>query len=545
MTTALLQRLAPSCLVVAAALTAWLGTHAAGLGVEHDNESLRSTDAGDIRTYAEFKANFGSDEDILLAVGHPQLLAPPGLVLVADLTREVAGMDGVRGVWSLANAEELVAGDAGAEPRALLSPPWDAPGIEARASAALERNPDFTGWLVSADRRVAGVVVEIEDRPGDTGYRRRLVTALRDLAPSVAARGGDLHLTGVPVQKIDVSAYVDRDQRVLLPAAVAVLGLTLAIFLRHVSGVLVPLGAAGITVVWTLGLYAATGHATNAITALLPPVLLVIALATTIHVYVAWLRDGHPGDAPSSGHSTDRQARAVRAVRAVFVPALLCAITSAGGFLSLSLGDLPAVRQFGLFAAFGCVVAFVVAMTVVPAALGYMTPPPRRPSDEHDWTLRFLDVTSGLATRRPAAVLVAFALVTVVLAAGIPKLRTNTDLVGFLREDAPLRRDTEWIDANLAGTLPLDFMIRRADGRPLLDLDTISRLGELEDRIREREPVAGVTSIVALARQVNRAESGSDGLTLPTDAGMLQQQLDLLDESGHSLVRRFAAPEMT
>ena len=49
----------------------------------------------------------------------------------------------------------------------------------------------------------------------------------------------------------------------LLPAAVIVLTLTLALFFRHLAGVIVPVAVAGITVVWTMGAYAATGHATN------------------------------------------------------------------------------------------------------------------------------------------------------------------------------------------------------------------------------------------------------------------------------------------
>ncbi|MFN2375979.1 MAG: RND family transporter [Candidatus Binatia bacterium] len=540
MSARLLGRLRVPVLVVAALVTAVFGLHASRLGIEHDNASLLSTHAADVRDYAEFKALFGSDEDILVAVAHPALLEAEGLGLLADLTREIGAMDGVRKAWSLVNAEELVPGEAGPEPRPLLE---GLAGASGRVRAALDRNPDFTGWLVSADRRAAGILVEIEDRPADTAYRSRLVESLRGLAPSVAARGGELHLTGVPVQKIDVSAYVARDQRLLLPTAVVVLGLTLALLMRHVSGVAIPIAVAGLTVVWTTGLYSASGHATNAITALLPPVLLVVAMASTVHVYNAWLR-GH-GAAGERGAARDALERASDAVRFIFVPALLCAVTTAQGFLSLAIGDLPAVRQFGLFAAFGTVVTFVAATTVVPSVLSFLRPPPHLAADEHGRMLRFLDAASGLATRRPVAVLLVFLLATVALAGGIPRLRTNTDLIGFLREDAPLRRDTEWIDRNLAGTLPLDFVIRRGDGGPVLDLDTLGRLDALEGRIRSREHVAGVASIVAMVRQVNRAETGGERLHLPTDGARLQGQLDLLDESAHAMVRRFAAPQMT
>ncbi len=539
MTADLLRRLSVPIFLVAGVITAWLGFHAASIGIEHDNASLRTTDLEELRTYTAFREAFGNDEDVLLAIAHPKLLDPDGLTLVAGLTKDIAAMDGVAGVWSLATAEELVEGELGTEPKPLLSPPWDAPDFRARAEAALARNPDFDGWLVSRDRRVAGIVVAIEDRPGDTEYRTHLVGRLRSLAPRIAEAGGELHLTGVPVQKIDVSDYVDRDQRLLLPAAVLVLGITLALFFRHLSGVLVPVAVAGITVAWTVGLYAVTGHATNAITALLPPVLLVIALATTVHVYDAWLED-REGGAGDDGYE-----RATRAVRAVFVPGLLCAVTTAQGFLSLTIGDLPAVRQFGMFAAFGSVAAFAVAMAVVPAALAHVRPPPKRRDDAHGWTRRLLDSSSSLATRRPGAVLLVFAAVTLVATAGIPLLRTNTDLVGFLRADAPLRIDTEWIDANLGGTLPLDFLIRRNDGSPVADLATVKALDEIERRTRARDHVAGTTSVLTLLRQVHRAEAKSGKLELPSDAESLQEELDLLDESGHALVKRFAAAEMT
>src|SRR5207253_11375652 len=105
------------------------------------------------------------------------------------------------------------------------------------------------------------------------------------------------------------------------------------------------------------------------------------------------------------------------------------------------------------------------------------------------------------------------------------------------REDAPLRVDTTWIDENLAGTLPLDFVIRRTDGKPVLTLDAARRIETLEKSIAAREHVASVTSILALVRQVHRAESSDHRLSLPDDERSLQEDIDLLDESGHSLVR--------
>ena len=520
-------------LVVVALVTAVLGFHAANLGIEHDNASLTAADPAQTTVDAEFRAAFAGGDELLLTLTRPGLLDGPGLRQIDSITKTAADLDGVRRVWSLTTIEELVHGDAGAEPRQLLTPPWNAPDAGARARAAIDRNPDLTGWLVSKNRRTAGFLIDLEDRPADTEYRSRVIDALRALAAAETHGGAQLHLTGVPVQKHDVSAYVERDQRVLLPLAVVALGTALAAFFRRPAGVLLPLGVAGATVVWTSGLYQWTGHATNAITALLPPVLLTVALVVGVHVYEAW----------RAADGADAGARALAAVGAVAAPAALCTVTTAQGFLSLGVSDLPAVQQFGIFAAVGTIVAFVVGLTAMPALLGWLRPP-RPQRGAHRLTLRLLDHTSELATTRPGLIVVLFTIVTAVAAAGIPLVRANTDLVGFLTEDAPLRRDTEFIDTHLTGTLPFDFMLRRRDGSPIQSLDAIRRLDTLEAAIRARPHVTTVTSILALLRQVHRAETDSGTLALPDDERTLHDELNLLDESGHDLVRRFAAPDM-
>jgi predicted RND superfamily exporter protein len=508
------------------------------VGVEHDNASLNAEDPEQARVYADFRKAFGSDEDLLVALTHPHLLSSEGIRLVDEVSREIAGCDGVRRVWSLTTAEEVVAGAVGAEPRPLVSPPYDTPDIEARVRAALDRNPDIAEWIVSRDRRTAGFVVEIEDRSEDHEYLHAMIVAIRGLGARLGSDQVALRLTGVPVQKHDVSLYVDRDQRVLMPLAVAVMALTLAAFFRTVAGVLLPLAVAGATVVCTLGVYGATGHALNAITSLLPAVLLVVSVAASVHVYDFW-REAHdesPADTP-----TARVGRVAGAVLAVAVPATMCAVTTAQGFLSLGVSEVPAVRQFGTFAALGVVVAFLLGMTAMPVILTYLRKPPPSAEGEHGFTLRLLDATCHFATARPVATLVGFALVSLVAAAGIPFVRANTDLVAFLRSDAPLRIDTAWIDATLGGVLPVDFVLRRSDGGPVVTLDALRRVEQVEAAMRQRPGVTSTASAAALVRQVRLAEAGDGVRALPDEPGVFLNDVDLLEESGHPLWRRFVA----
>jgi len=521
-------------LVLLALIVPWCVLEASRVGVEHNNESLVARDPARDALYEKFRATFGSDEDVLVAVHHPQLLELPGLRLVGDLTDRIAALPGVRSVYSLTNAQQIVAGDAGAEPAPLLVPPFDVAGTR----AALDRNPDLTGLFISPDRETAGILVEIEDRAEDHEYRGALIRSLRAIADEITEDGVSMHLTGIAVQKNDVSEFIARDTRWLMPLAVVVLAAVLGMFFRHPLGVVLPLGVTGITVAATMAAYGRAGFQVNAITALLPPVLMVLSLAVSVHVIQGWL-EAAPGP--------DNVTRIRGVVRHLLFPCFFCAVTTAIGFGSLVTSPMPAVQQFGVFAAFGILLSFAIGITLVPVGLTFLTPPASpRVVPHHPWFAALLRWTALQAVRRPWRVIGVFAAITLLALAGLPFVRNNTDLVRFLKSDAPLFRDTMFIDAHLTGANTLDFIVTRHDGGALTSADDLRRLEALEQAILARPYVTGVTSILAVARQVQRAESGGDGLRLPPDDEASGYVFDLLDAAGDKrLIRKLIAEDFT
>jgi predicted RND superfamily exporter protein len=521
-------------LVLLALIVLWCVLEASRVGVERNNESLVARDPAQDALYEKFRATFGSDEDVLVAVHHPRLLELSGLRLVGDLTDRIAALPGVRSVYSLTNAQQIVAGEAGAEPAPLLVPPFDV----ASTRAALDRNPDLTGLFISPDRETAGILVEIEDRADDHQYRGALIRSLRAIAAEITDDGISIHLTGIAVQKNDVSEFIARDTRWLMPLAVVVLAVVLAVFFRHPLGVVLPLGVTGITVAATMAAYGRAGFQVNAITALLPPVLMVLSLAVSVHVIQGWL-EAPPG--------VDNVTRIRGVVRHLLFPCFFCAVTTAIGFGSLVTSPMPAVQQFGVFAAFGILLSFAIGITLVPVVLTFLTPPASpRVVPHHPWFAALLRWTAMQAVRRPWRVIGVFAAITLLALAGLPFVRNNTDLVRFLKSDAPLFRDTMFIDAHLTGANTLDFIVTRHDGGALSGADDLRRLEALEQAILARPHVTGVTSILAVARQVQRAESGGDALRLPPDDEASGSVFDLLDAAGDQrLIHKLIAADFT
>ena len=155
----------------------------------------------------------------------------------------------------------------------------------------------------------------------------------------------------------------------------------------------------------------------------------------------------------------------VGVVRRLLFPCFFCSLTTALGFGSLLASDMPAVQQFGAFAALGVAISFAVGMTLVPVGLTFLAPPRRSRAARRNTASCAPRARLGRAAARPNIpwrVLAVSARSPRVGVVGVPPMRNNTDLVRFLKPDAPLYRDTMFIDAHLTGANTLEFVVMRA-----------------------------------------------------------------------------------
>jgi len=513
-----------------------LGGFALTAKQEQSNESMNSSSGESRRIQEAFRRDFGSDEVVVVSLTHPDLLGSAGLELLAGLTQRIGALDGVGRATSLTNTRQIVAGPYGAEEVPLI-PPEAAPAETAPSlRAALDRNPHLEGLLISRDRRTAGIAVEVDDRPGNDSYRAHLVESLREIQRQPLPPGVELHVTGITLQKHDTMRLVRRDQAVLLPLSILMLAAALAFSTRSAAGVAAPLLVTGITVVWTVGLYTALGFQVNVITALLPPLGLVLSIANSLHLFKEWVA--------LAGVITDRIELLRESLSGFLFPAFMTSLTTAVGLGSLATSEIPAVRLFGLFGAFSILLSFVLNVTLLPALLSYMRPPPPRTGHLGTATENALARGARLAVRRPVLVLLLAALPTAVAVAGIPKIRNNTDLVRFLKPGEPLVRDTQFIDQTLGCANSIDFVVERRDGKPLTGLVDVQRVEALAGGMRTVPNVTGTLALTDLLAQLQRAETGTNALALPGEQADLTALFDLLEQAEDPVdVRRLATPD--
>ncbi|MGH7823222.1 MAG: efflux RND transporter permease subunit, partial [Candidatus Binatia bacterium] len=357
-------------LALAAVVTAVLGIHAPRLAVDGSVESLLVSGDPERAYHEEVERVFGSDETSRIGIFAADVFAPSTLAKIDRLSRELARIDGVEEVMSLTTVAGAEMTDRGLRAGRLLRElPADATAAAAFRAKVLA-TPLYGRSLVSADGRSTAVSVLF--RPMSDEALVDVEGRIR-LAARAFAGPEEVAISGIPTVKVEGARRIEEDIRTFSALALALVVVILSLMFRSARGVLLPLVAVGMGVLWTNGLMALLGQPITIGSLVLNPLLMAIGVAYAMYVMSRYFHESLPGR-PS--RETVR-----RALGHVGLPVAIATFTTLAGFATLVPHPVPTIRDLGLWSLFGISAIFLASVTVIPAALVLLPPPrPARPS---------------------------------------------------------------------------------------------------------------------------------------------------------------------
>ena len=508
------------------------------LRVDPGVESVIPSGGKALKELREFNTTFGADEMIVLALHSPQIFSDSGLERVDALTRELARLPHVARVLSPTTVRDIQGDELGPFPVVPYEEVRKGKTSAADLGRRLAAHPLFGDLLVSKDAATAAILIEVARSESGEDYRASLVARVRALAAQQAG-GMTIHVAGLPVEKADVADYVRRDQRLFVPLIFALLALATLALYRHPSGVIVALGVVCVSLLWSLGLYAASGRTLNPVTSLITPVILVVAVAGAIHLLNHHLA--------ARGEGLPREAALERAFAHSWLPCFNASFTTAIGFGSLLVLPLPAIRDFGVFTAIGVMISYLLTVTLAPLLIAVLPDFPARVASSFKpggIERLFRRLTRSVAAH-PLLASAGAGAILLLSVLGILRVRIETDLLHSLRPDSPLAQATDFIDRHLTGVNSLEIIVH---GISPEDPEGLARLASLEEEIRAMPGVRKVLGFPDLASRVNSAlhEGRPEFDSLPRGpqaATDLADIRDLLGREAPEELRRFVAPD--
>jgi len=523
-------------LLVGATLVAGLGTPR--LRSVSYLEGHLPADDPELARFQRLQAEFGSDRVAIAAFGCDRarpcgdVLDPDVLSLVEDLTASARAAPGVVDVASLTTAR-ILTGD-GATLRAERIVPGTAGAERQRLRGLLLADPLLPGTIVSPDLQTTAIVVRFDPSEPDSERNASLLALVDAMSQRAERAGFTLHVTGDVTFAALTDRYVREDLSTLTPVMLALIVALLAWIFRSASATLLALGTVALPSVWAFGAMGWLGRPLTPVVTTLPVLVLVVGITDAIH-YLVRVHD-------LAGSIPERRELVRIVAREVGPPTTVAAVTSALGFLSFLAGPLPALRDFGVFAAVGILGAWFATFTLIPIAvasarvrLPTATPAPFVYGD------RLLSaVHQGAHRRAPWVVAAAFA-VALVSAVGISRLVAENDGFKLVGEGDPLTLADRFVRERLRGAGSLELVFEPPAGESLLEPETLERLGEAEQQILRQPRFGPAVSILPILRVANRALAGTSAL--PESRAAAEQLVLLAEAADGEGVRRVLTPD--
>ncbi len=405
------------------------------------------------------------------------------------------------------------------------------PAEVAALRARVRRHPLGEGLFLSSDGSTAAVYASLAGGVS----RREGVDALEDWIRPRSGSAFHLRLTGPAVAEVQLGRKVFRDLAWMTPLMVLVMALLLYGCLRSPGAVAAVMAEVLFVLVCVFGAMGHAGVPLTLVTTILPVVLMVLAVADEVH-FLERLQasQGEPLESSRAG----RRAGAETALREMGRPMALTSLTTAAGFLAFPASDILPLRDFGIFAAGGILLAMLSSFTLIPALVvslpaSWWRSARRRSSPRADSSL---SPFYAWVWRHEAA---AFALGLVLLAASLPGslfLSVQDSWIDNFNRDSPVAAADRLYNARFWGTYRFDVVLESQEPRFFRGAEGV-RLVEEVSRVASAAPhaagvVSPLTSLQVLAELTGRPRDVSrltpeDLRTLMALSVLLRSSLDL------------------
>jgi uncharacterized protein len=354
------------------------------------------------------------------------------------------------------------------------------------------------------------------------------LAAIEAIVKTQRDAGMQMYVSGEPVINHAHQEQIHQGAVAIVGLSILVVMVVLAIQLRSVVGVVLPIGVMLLTIVCTLGLMGWIGFPVSGVSQALPPILLTMGVMSSVHLLTHFLQSSEP----------DFET----AVRDMFEhsgdPVVYTILTDILAFLAFTVASLQPIAEFGWMAAFGAALGLVFTIILLPAVLRLVPVPRRRASQ-----MKFFDAITALvlpvgvlSSKHYKWVLAAVVLLVALVVPGLGKIQYAHDIMTWFQPTHPVRVATLETDKAMQAIVPLEIIIDTGHEGGVVTPEFMHNLALLQAYCNSLSAgalqVGSTTSIVDSIAQIHQVLTDKKAGALPATQSLLQQEMIFYEGAG-------------
>ncbi|MCG8683339.1 MAG: efflux RND transporter permease subunit, partial [Desulfobacterales bacterium] len=364
---------------------------------------------------------------------------------------------------------------------------------------------------------------------------QEIKTVIKDTFPGVQ----DCYAAGIPVIRAAFERY-NLTNALIFGGLGLIFGTVTAfcLFKTIWSAVLVMINAL-VALLWLLGIMGVFGIHVNLASGLSFGFVLIVSCTTVFHILSVYLA--------TLDETQDASHALTLAYQNILRPCFMCALTTATGFLCLTLSPVPMVRQAGIVIGLGVMMSFLLALPITRLFLPLikksqpfgkrLSSKPSNRQGEHGILDRAAHLLKIPGFKYPRAMLAGGVMFLIVAAIGIPKIGFIRHLSQPMVKHTAEAKEMAIIQDRLAAGYSFSLLLERGPEDVFKIRKFWYDLAKLENRLKN---IDGVTRIDSLTSLVFRLAMGTPqaGIMPERIFSMLEEERRK-NEEGETIITRF------
>lgn len=510
-------------LAILLATTALMGYFASKVQLSYEFAKAIPTDNPKYQEYLSFREKFGEDGNLLvIGVQTDKFFELNTFKSFNKLTDDIKTIKYVEDALSVTSAINLLK-----NPDSLKLNPVSIFSKQINSQEELDSSkniflslPFYNTLLYNPESNVYLIAVRIN--------KVALASALRtEIINNIIAKTNqftsitkiETHLSGLPLIKTLIADRIKKEMKWFLLGSLGLSALILLIFFRSVSTMLLSLAVVLIGVIWSFGILHLFGYKITLLTALIPPLVVVIGVPNCIY----FLNKYH-----STYKATNNKEQSlIDMVSKMGVVTLFCNIAAAIGFAVFALTKSAILKEFGAVSGISIMLIFVVSFILLPGVLSYLPSPKKSQLSYLDnrWLTALLLKLENWALHHKKAIYATTLVVVAISIIGVLRLRSEAFMVEDLPETDKIYSDLKFFEKHFKGVLPLEIVIDtyERNGIRKRGLELFEKMDSLSQYISAQKDMARPLSIAEAMKFLKQAvfEGDTSNYMLPNTSDFM------------------------
>ena len=361
--------------------------------------------------------------------------------------------------------------------------------------------PFYNNLIFDSETNTIRSVIYMDPEIVNTAKRKDFI--FEKFIPLIASfektTSSDIHVSGMPyIRTLNAQNIVDEIGLFVLGATL-ITSLIFFLFFRSFRATFISLFVVAIGVMWAFGILGWLGYEITVLTALIPPLIIVIGVPNCIFLINKYQQEiaKHKNQAKSLQ----------RVIIKVGNATLMTNLTTASGFATFILTNSKILKEFGVVASINIIAIFALSLLIIPITYSLM-PIPKKKHLKHlknksiDFFVSWME---NKVRKKRVNVYIVSLIGLIVGITGIYQIKISGSLIEDMPKSADFFQDIRFFDQSFNGIVPVEIWIDSKRENGIVKPATLQRMNRLQQTIEEIPELAPPLSVVNAVKFAKQA----------------------------------------